>query len=120
MIDVTRILSAIDQGDPSAAGQLLPLVYDELHTLAAQKMAQEAPGHTLQATALAHEACIREQPEQPSGGPKLPPTGRQEFRCPGGRIPMGPQYGSRSVAAASFGYPYIYGGRFCWLGVVVM
>jgi len=59
MADVTHILSAIEQGDPSAAEQLLPLVYDELRKLAAQKMAQEAPGQTLQATALVHEAYIR-------------------------------------------------------------
>jgi RNA polymerase sigma factor (TIGR02999 family) len=59
MSDVTRILSAIEQGDPSAAGQLLPLVYDELRRLAAQKMAQETPGQTLQATALVHEAYLR-------------------------------------------------------------
>jgi RNA polymerase sigma factor (TIGR02999 family) len=59
MIDVTRILSAIDQGDPHAAEQLLPLVYDELRKLAAQKLAQEKPGQTLQATALVHEAYLR-------------------------------------------------------------
>jgi RNA polymerase sigma factor (TIGR02999 family) len=59
MTEVTRILSQIEQGDPSAVEQLLPLVYDELRKLAAQKMAQEAPGHTLQATALVHEAYIR-------------------------------------------------------------
>jgi RNA polymerase sigma factor (TIGR02999 family) len=59
MTDVTRILSAIDQGDAHAAEQLLPLVYDELRKLAAQKMAREKPGQTLQATALVHEAYIR-------------------------------------------------------------
>jgi len=59
MTDVTRILSAIEQGDPSAAEQLLPLVYDELRKLAAQKMREEKPGQTLQATALVHEAYIR-------------------------------------------------------------
>jgi len=59
MTDVSRILSAIEQGDPHAAEQLLPLVYDELRKLAAQKMAQEKPGQTLQATALVHEAYIR-------------------------------------------------------------
>jgi RNA polymerase sigma factor (TIGR02999 family) len=59
MTDVTRILSAIEQGDPSAASQLLPLVYDELRKLAAQKLAQERPGQTLQATALVHEAYVR-------------------------------------------------------------
>ncbi len=59
MTDVTRILSAIEQGDPSAAGQLLPLVYDELRKLAAQKMALENPAQTLQATALVHEAYLR-------------------------------------------------------------
>src|SRR5437016_2880741 len=59
MSDVTRILSAIEQGDPHAAEQLLPLVYDELRQLAAQKLAQERPGQTLQATALVHEAYLR-------------------------------------------------------------
>ena len=59
MSDVTRILSAMEQGDPSAAGQLLPLVYEELRKLATQKMALEAPGQTLQATALVHEAYLR-------------------------------------------------------------
>jgi RNA polymerase sigma factor (TIGR02999 family) len=59
MTDVTHILSAIEQGDPHAAEQLLPLVYDELRKLAAQKLAQEKPGQTLQATALVHEAYLR-------------------------------------------------------------
>jgi RNA polymerase sigma factor (TIGR02999 family) len=59
MSHVTRILSAIEQGDASAAEQLLPLVYDELRQLAAQKLAQEKPGQTLQATALVHEAYLR-------------------------------------------------------------
>jgi RNA polymerase sigma factor (TIGR02999 family) len=59
MSDVTRILSAIEQGDPSAAGQLLPLVYDELRQLAAHRLAHERPGQTLQATALVHEAYLR-------------------------------------------------------------
>ena len=59
MSEVTRIMSAIDQGDPRAAEQLLPLVYGELRKLAAQKLAQEAPGQTLQATALVHEAYVR-------------------------------------------------------------
>ena len=59
MHDVTRILSAIEQGDPSSAAKLLPLVYDELRKLAAQKMSQENPGHTLNATALVHEAYVR-------------------------------------------------------------
>src|SRR5437867_4449574 len=74
MSDVTRVLSAIEQGDPRAAEQLLPLVYDELRRLAAQKIAQEKPGQTLQATALVHEAYLRlvgtkatgaQQPAQP-------------------------------------------------------
>jgi RNA polymerase sigma factor (TIGR02999 family) len=59
MSDVTRILSAIEQGDPKAADQLLPLVYGELRRLAASKLAHEAPGQTLQATALVHEAYLR-------------------------------------------------------------
>jgi RNA polymerase sigma factor (TIGR02999 family) len=59
MSEVTRILGAIEQGDPHAAEQLLPLVYEELRKLAAQRMAQESPGQTLQATALVHEAYLR-------------------------------------------------------------
>ena len=59
MPDVTQILSAIEQGDPSAAEQLLPLVYDELRKLAAERLAQEKPGQTLEATALVHEAYLR-------------------------------------------------------------
>ena len=59
MSDVTRILSQIDAGDPKAAEQLLPLVYDELRKLAAAKLAHEKPGQTLQATALVHDAYIR-------------------------------------------------------------
>src|SRR5262249_59854195 len=59
MSDVTGILCAIEQGDPSAAEQLLPLVYDELRKLAAARLAQEKPGQTLQATALVHEAYLR-------------------------------------------------------------
>src|SRR5262245_17891936 len=59
MNDVTRILCAVEQGDPRAAEQLLPLVYEELRKLAAQKLAREKPGQTLQATALVHEAYLR-------------------------------------------------------------
>jgi RNA polymerase sigma factor (TIGR02999 family) len=59
MNDVTSILSAIERGDPHASAELLPLVYDGLRKLAAQKMAQEAPGQTLQATGLVHEAYLR-------------------------------------------------------------
>ena len=59
MYDVTCILKKIESGDPSAAGHLLPLVYDELRKLAAAKLAQEKPGQTLQATALVHEAYLR-------------------------------------------------------------
>lgn len=59
MSDVTQILARVERGDPAAAAELLPLVYDELRKLAAHKMAQEQPGHTLQATALLHEAYLR-------------------------------------------------------------
>jgi DNA-directed RNA polymerase specialized sigma24 family protein len=59
MSDVTRILEAIDAGDPQAASQLLPLVYDELRQLAVAKLAHEKPGQTLDATALVHEAYLR-------------------------------------------------------------
>lgn len=59
MSDVTRMLESIQHGDPKAADELIPLVYQELRKLAAQKMAREQPGHTLQATALVHEAWLR-------------------------------------------------------------
>src|SRR5277367_4763319 len=59
MTELTRILAAIEQGDPQAAEQLLPLVYNELRKLAAAKLALEKPGQTLQATALVHEAYLR-------------------------------------------------------------
>src|SRR5437867_8168852 len=59
MADITQVLAAIDHGEPHAAEQLLPLVYTELRKLAAQKLAQEQPGQTLQATALVHEAYVR-------------------------------------------------------------
>jgi RNA polymerase sigma factor (TIGR02999 family) len=59
MTDVTRILAAVGQGRSESAEQLLPLVYEELHRLAVQRLRQEAPGHTLQATALVHEAYLR-------------------------------------------------------------
>ena len=59
MTEITRILTAIDEGDAQAANELLPLVYDELRRLAAQKLSREKPGQTLQATALVHEAYLR-------------------------------------------------------------
>src|SRR5262245_19267473 len=59
MSEISRILSAVKDGDPTASEQLLPLVYDELRKLAAQKLAQEKPGQTLEATALVHEAYVR-------------------------------------------------------------
>ena len=74
MSDVTRILSQIEPGDPQAAEQLLPLVYDELRKLAAAKLAHEKPGQTLQATALVHEAYLRLVGDQ---GPGI---GSQELR----------------------------------------
>jgi RNA polymerase sigma factor (TIGR02999 family) len=71
MAEVTRILEAIDAGDPQASAQLLPLVYEELRKLAAHRLAQEKPGQTLQATALVHEAYLRlvdvNQPQQWNG-----------------------------------------------------
>src|SRR4051812_29331182 len=67
MSDVTRILSAIEHGDPEAAGRLLPLVYDELRKIAAQKLAHEKAGQTLQATALVHEAYLRLVGSEPAG-----------------------------------------------------
>ena len=75
MTEVTRILSAIEQGDPHAAEQLLPLVYDELRRLATQRLAQERPGQTLQPTALVHEAYLR-LVESERRGSSPPWTGR--------------------------------------------
>ncbi len=75
MAELTRILSDIEQGDPSAADQVLPLVYEELRKLAAAKLADEAPGQTLQATALVHEAYVRLVGDGPSGGW----AGRRQF-----------------------------------------
>src|SRR5262249_60574431 len=82
MSEVTRILGAIEQGDPHAAEELLPLVYEELRMLAAQRLAQEVPGQTLQATALVHEAYLRLV--GPVGGSCDPPMkqhwdGRRHF-----------------------------------------
>ncbi len=74
MSDVTRLLEAAQQGDPAAADQLLPLVYEELRRLAAHKMAAEKPGQTLQATALVHEAYLRL-----AGGPAQAWQGRAHF-----------------------------------------
>jgi RNA polymerase sigma factor (TIGR02999 family) len=72
MVEVTRILSAIDKGDPHAAEQLLPLVYEELRKLAAAKLAQEKPGQTLEATALVHEAYLRLVPSGVASAPRGP------------------------------------------------
>src|SRR5215510_12629477 len=76
MSDVTRILDRAQQGDPKAAEELLPLVYTELRRLAAHKMAQEKPGHTLQATALVHEAWLRL-----AGSDRQQWRGRNHFIC---------------------------------------
>ncbi len=75
MTDVTHLLAAIEGGNPHAAAQLLPLVYDELRRLAAQRLAQEKPGQTLQATALVHEAYLR----LVGGNPEQPWNGRGHF-----------------------------------------
>ena len=77
MSDVSRILESIERGDPHAAEQLLPLVYDELRKLAAALMAKEAPGQTLQATALVHEAYLRLLGPEPGG--ERPWDGRGHF-----------------------------------------
>jgi RNA polymerase sigma factor (TIGR02999 family) len=80
MSDVTTILHALEQGDPGAASQLLPLVYDELRILAAQKLAHEQPGQTLQPTALVHEAYLRlVTPSQETPGNEPPWESRGHF-----------------------------------------
>ena len=113
MNDVTRILSAIEQGDPQAAEQLLPLVYDELRTLAAQKLAHEKPGQTLQATALVHEAYLRlVDAEQAAAlgqpGPLLRRRGRGHAADPRrGRPPQGQPASGRASG----------GGANSWTGI---
>jgi RNA polymerase sigma factor (TIGR02999 family) len=79
MNDVTRILAAIEQGDPHAAPQLLPLVYDELRRLAASHLSREKPGQTLDATALVHEAYLRLIADQPDGQSKENWANRRHF-----------------------------------------
>jgi len=108
MSDVTRILNALKQGDLGAASQLLPLIYEELRKLAAQKLAQEQPGQTLQPTALVHEVYLRlvvppqqQKPgeEPPWAGEKLAltiPRGRSgisRFSCVPRRFPPHPAVG---------------------------
>jgi hypothetical protein len=73
--EVTAILSAVEQGDPLPAGRLLPLIYDELRVLAAQRLAHEKPGQTLQATALVHEAYLRLVDTGKRRGPMERPCG---------------------------------------------
>src|SRR5512136_2475387 len=80
MSEITQILTAIERDEPHAAEELLPLVYDELRRLAAQKLSQEKPGQTQQATALVHEAWLRlVGPGQAGGDPKW--NGRRHFFC---------------------------------------
>src|SRR5262245_24847254 len=89
MSEVTRILSQIDSGDPQAAEQLLPLVYEELRKLAAARLALEKPGQTLQATALVHEAYLRlvnpgvGSQESVVGDGNIPPTRQTRSPAPG-------------------------------------
>src|SRR5262245_59163635 len=91
MPDVTRILSQIESGDPAAAEQLLPLVYDELRKLATAKLAHEKPGQTLQATALVHEAYLRLVQAGDHGE-----LGRKEERVNDQSLPVsGPSFHSR-------------------------
>ncbi len=104
MSDVTRILSQIDAGDPQAAEQLLPLVYDELRKLAAARLAHEKPGQTLQATALVHEAYLRlvgpagpAEPESPAnahGSARLPQTRASPSPAPSPQPPT-PSFNTR-------------------------
>jgi RNA polymerase sigma factor (sigma-70 family) len=89
MSDVTRILAQIDSGDPSAAEQLLPLVYDELRKLAAARLVHEKPGQTLQATALVHEAYLRLVGNQEPGTRNQEPADREPNLAPDSR-PLAP------------------------------
>jgi RNA polymerase sigma factor (sigma-70 family) len=93
MPDVTQLLAAIHHGEPQAAEALLPLVYDELRKLAAAKMAQEKPGHTLQATALVHEAYVRLMGKQ--GARDQEPVASDKNLAPGS-WPLARSFDSRS------------------------
>src|SRR6186713_1264843 len=95
MSDVTRILSQIESGDPSAAQQLLPLVYEELRKLAAAKLAHEKPGQTLQATALVHEAYLRLVGTQEPVARGQEPADPDEQLAPGPRPLTPPCFSSR-------------------------
>ena len=94
MTEVTRILSLLDSGDPQAAEQLLPLVYDELRKLAAAKLAGERPGQTLQATALVHEAYLRLAGNQEPEARSQEMAGSDQVLAPGPRPPT-PSFSSR-------------------------
>src|SRR5574341_1207242 len=106
MSEVTRILSAIEEGDPAAAEKLLPLVYDELRKLAAAKLADEKPGQTLQATALVHEAYLRlvassgQAARSPTGTVAATSLRRPPKRC-GASSSTGHVTSSASSAAAA-------------------
>src|ERR687896_709348 len=95
MSDVTQVLLQIDSGDPQAAEQLLPLVYDELRKLAAAKLAQERPGQTLQATSLVHEAYLR-LVSAPTGGQ---PAGSPPHGNPRGHFFAGAAEARRRILA---------------------
>jgi RNA polymerase sigma factor (sigma-70 family) len=95
MSDVTRALSALESGDPAAAEQLMPLVYDELRKLAAAKLAHEKPGQTLQATALVHEAYLRLVGNQEPGTRDQEPAGPDEHLAAGSRPPATGHWNSR-------------------------
>jgi RNA polymerase sigma factor (sigma-70 family) len=95
MSEVTQILSRIESGDPRAAEQLLPLVYDELRKLAAARLAQEKPGQTLQATALVHEAYLRLVGNKEPGTSDQEPIVDREDLAPGSRLMAPGQWNSR-------------------------
>jgi len=99
MSDVTRILNAIERGDAKAADELLPLVYEELRVLAAQKLSQEPPGQTLQATALVHEAYLRLVGEG-SAGVKCRAGDAEPESAPAGQPPSWDNRGHFFAAAA--------------------
>src|SRR5258708_40067994 len=103
MSDVTRILSAIDAGDPQAASQLLPLVYAELRRLAAQKLAREQPGQTLDATALVHEAYLRLVASTVASAPRA--IGSEEKTRGADAAPLAPEFVNRGHFFAAAAEP---------------
>jgi hypothetical protein len=110
LLEVTRVLSAIQQGDPRAAEELLPLVYEQLSQLAARKLSREKPGQTLDATALVHEAYLRLVSDHPELQAKQSWSSRGHFFAAAAER-QEKKYDVPSCRAAIFPFSYVESGR---------